>query len=103
MNKLEDLINVAKLNELLCKKEAEEKKGNTVLWVFAVIGAIVAIAAIAFAVYRYLRPDYLEDFEDDFEDEFDDEDEDEFFEDEEDVASAKKEKKAEKSVEESEK
>ena len=34
--------------------------------------------AIAYAVYRYLKPDYLEDFEDDFDDDFDDD----FFEDE---------------------
>ncbi|NLL80483.1 MAG: hypothetical protein GX234_12015 [Clostridiales bacterium] len=92
MNRLEEIINMAKLNELLGKKE-EKKKDNTVLWVFAVIGAIAAIAGIAYAVYRYLRPDYLEDFEDDFEDEFD-EDEDEFFEDEE--PAALKEDKTEK-------
>ena len=38
-----------------------------------------AVAAIAYAVYRFFTPDYLDDFEDDFEDEFDDD----FFEDEE--------------------
>ncbi len=83
MNKLENLIDMARLNELLGKKE-EEKKSNTVLWVLAVIGAV---AAIAYAVYRYFTPKYLEDFEDDFEDEFEDEDEeteddDDFFVDE---------------------
>ena len=41
---------------------------------------VVAIAAIAYAMYRYFKPDYLEDFEDDFDDDFDDD----FFEDEED-------------------
>ena len=35
------------------------------------------MAAVAYAVYRYLTPDYLEDFEDDFDDDFDDD----FFED----------------------
>lgn len=99
MSKLEELVNMAKINELLGKKEEEKKKDNTVLWVFAVIGAIAAIAGIAYAVYRYLTPDYLEDFEDDFEDEFD-EDEDEFFEDEEEKPAAKKEEKADESAEE---
>ncbi|MDE6166863.1 MAG: hypothetical protein K2G28_00195 [Acetatifactor sp.] len=86
MNKLENLIDMARLNELLGKKE-EEKKCNTVLWVLAIIGAVAAVAAIAYAVYRYFTPKYLEDFEDDFEDEFEDEDEeaeddDDFFVDE---------------------
>ena len=58
----------------------EEKRNNTLLWVFAIIGAVAAVAAIAYAVYRYFTPDYLEDFEDDFDDDF----EDDFFEDEED-------------------
>ena len=90
MNKLEDIINMAKLNELLGKKEEEKKKDNTVLWVFAVIGAVVAVAGIAYAVYRYFTPDYLEDFEDDFEDEFDEDDD--FFEDEEHASAVKHEK-----------
>lgn len=86
MNKLENLIDMARLNELLGKKE-EEKKCNTVLWVLAIIGTVAAVAAIAYAVYRYFTPKYLEDFEDDFEDEFEDEDEeaeddDDFFVDE---------------------
>lgn len=41
----------------------------------AVIGAITIIAGIAYAVYRYFTPDYLEDLEDDFDDYFDDDDE----------------------------
>ena len=43
------------------------------------VGAVVVIAGIAYAVYRYMTPDYLEDFDDDFDDEFDDEDDDQFF------------------------
>ena len=84
MNKLENLIDLVKANELLNKKEEEpKKKCNVFLCVLAVIGAIAAVAAIAYAVYRYLTPDYLDDFEDDFEDEFEDEDtEDDFFVDE---------------------
>lgn len=78
LSKLEEYIDMSKINELLGKKE--EKKCNTLLWVFAVIGAVAAVAGIAYAVYRYFTPDYLEDFEDDFDEDFDDD----FFEDEED-------------------
>lgn len=83
MNKLDNLIDMAKLNELLGKKE-EKKKCNVLLWVLAIIGAVAAIAAICYAVYRYFTPDYLEDFEDDFEDDFeeDEEEDGDFFEDE---------------------
>jgi len=84
MNKLEDLVNAVKLNELLGKKEEpEEKKCNVLVWVLAIVGAVAAVAAIAYAVYRYFTPDYLDDFEDEFEDEEpEDDDEDEFFVDE---------------------
>lgn len=85
MNKLENLIEAAKLNEILGKKEEPKKKCNPVVCALAIIGAIAAVAAIAYAVYRYFSPDYLDDFEDDFEDEFEDEegdDEDDFFVDE---------------------
>ena len=47
---------------------------------------MAAVAGIAYAVYRYFTPDYLEDFEDeDYDDDFEDEDdefEDDFFEEE---------------------
>lgn len=86
MSKIENLIEAAKLNEILGKKE-EEKKINPVVCVLAVIGIIAAVAAIAYAVYRYLNPDYLDDFEDEFEDDFEDEeaeedDEEDYFVDE---------------------
>ena len=70
-------IKMDKIEELLStlKKKEDEKQKNTVLWVLAIIGAI---AGIAFAVYRFFAPDYLEDFEEDFDDDFDD-----YFEDEE--------------------
>lgn len=74
---MEELWNASRLNNYLQQKEAEEKNKNTLLWIFAVIGAVAAVAAIAYGVYRYFTPDYLEDFEDDFEDDLDDD----FFED----------------------
>ena len=71
MNKLEDMIAASKLNELLHKKD-DEKAKNTLLWVLAIVGAVAAIAGIAYAVYKFFTPDYLDDFDDDF---FSDDDE----------------------------
>lgn len=82
MKKIEELIEMAKWNELLGKKD-EKKKCNVLLWVLAIVGIVAAVAAIAYAVYRYLTPDYLEDFEEEFEEDFEaTKAEDEFFEDE---------------------
>ena len=71
MNKIEEMIAESKLSEIFHKNEAEKQK-NTVIWVLAIIGAVAAVAGIAYAVYRFFTPDYLEDFEDDFDDDFDD-------------------------------
>ena len=94
MNRVEDLINSAKTNELLGEllhiKKEEEKKSNVLMWVAITLGAVLAVAGIAYAVYRFFTPDYLEDFEDDFDDDFDDD----FFEEEEEAP-----KKTEKAVE----
>ena len=61
---------------------ADEKMKKAILWGLAIIGAVAAVAGIAYAVYRFFGKDYLEDFEDDdFEDEFDDD----FFSDEDEV------------------
>ena len=84
-DKLEELLNMTKLAELVnTKQKDDEKKCNTVLWVLAIVGAVAAVAGIAYAVYRFFfAQDYLEEFEDDFEDEADDvEEDDDFFEDE---------------------
>ena len=85
MSKIENLIDMARLNELLGRKE-EEKECRKVLWGLAIICAIAAVAAIAYAVYRYLNPRYLDDFDEEFEDDFEDEEteeeEDDFFVDE---------------------
>ena len=73
-------LNTTKLEELLAtlKKKEQEKDKNTVLLVLSIIVSVAAFAGIAFAVYRFFAPDYLEDFEEDFDDDFDD-----YFEDEE--------------------
>ena len=74
LSKVEEIMNATKLNEFLHRKEEEEKKKTCILWILAIIGVV---AAVAYGVYRFFTPDYLEDFEDDFEDDFDDD----FFED----------------------
>ena len=91
LNRVEEIINSTKLNDFLHRKEEEEKKKNCILWALAIIGAIAAVAAIAYGVYRFFTPDYLEDFEDDFDDDFDDD----FFEDEDDTADAEDKKEEE--------
>ncbi len=78
-NKIEDLLNAAKINEFVHKKQLEEEKKSCIVWILAIIGAVAAVAAIAYAVYKYFIPDYLEDFEDDFDEDYDDD----FFDDEE--------------------
>lgn len=82
MNKLkmDEIMAMIKANDLLKKEEEEKNEPCALVWVLAIIGAVVAVAGIAYAVYRYFTPDYLEDFEDDFDDDFDDD----FFEDDED-------------------
>ena len=72
MNKIEDIISVKKLQDALCKKD-ECKVKKVLLWTLAIVGVIAAVAGIAYAVYRYFTPDYLEDFEEEFEDDFDEE------------------------------
>lgn len=76
--KFDEFLSSVKLNELLHKQEEVEKKKSKLLWICAIAGAIVAVAAIVYGVYRFFTPDYLEDFEDDFEEDF----EDDFFDDE---------------------
>ena len=51
MSKVEDIIAATKLNELIRRKDEDDKTCRTVLWVLAIVGAIAAVAAIAYAVY----------------------------------------------------
>ena len=68
----DDFLEATKLSNLIHKKveeEKEEKKTKKVIiTILAIIGAVAAVAAIAYFVYRYLTPDYLEDFDDDLDD-----------------------------------
>ena len=76
MGRVEDIINAAKTNEMLSEllhiKKEEEKKQNVLMWVLIVVAAVAAVAGIAYAVYRFFTPDYLEDFDEDFDDDYDD-------------------------------
>ena len=88
-NDIKDILAAAKLNEVLKRdeEEAEMNKRSPIVTILAVIGAVVAVACIAFAVYKYFTPDYLDDFDDG--DDFDDEDD--LFEDEDDMKDTVKE------------
>ena len=77
MNKIEDMVSATKLSEVLRKRD-DDKLKKTHFSFLASVGAVVAIGAIAYAVYRFFAPNYLEDFEDEFEDDF----EDDYFEEE---------------------
>ena len=82
MEKLSDLLEMAKVSDIITKKEKED---NKIVWALAIIGAIAAVAGIAFAVYKYLAPDYMDDFDEDFDEDFDDYFDDDFFDDEDDT------------------
>ena len=75
MNKIDEILEIVKGN--VAKKE--DKKSCPIVWILAIVGAIVAVAAIAYAVYRYFNAETEEELEDDFDEDFDDD----FFEDEE--------------------
>ena len=93
-DRVEEIMNSTRLHDFLHRKEEEEKQKNCILWILAIIGVVAAGAAIAYCVYRFFTPDYLEGFVDDFEDDFDDD----FFEDEEkpEEKAVKEEKEEEK-------
>ena len=73
IDKLEDVIELTKLHDIIRRQEKDVKGSNAILWILAVVGAIAAIAAIAFIVYRYMSPAYTDDYDDDdFYDDFED-------------------------------
>ncbi len=73
MAKFEEIANATRLSDLIHRQEEEEKQKNRILWIFALVGAAAAVAAIAYAVYRFLEPDYLDDYDEDYDDDADDE------------------------------
>ena len=77
MNKIDELIELLKFNKGEAMKK--EKRCNIIACVIGVIAVLAVIAGIVYAIYRYLKPSYLEELDEDYEDDFDDD----FFEDEE--------------------
>jgi len=65
---MKDLRAIFKKEEI---EEKEHEKNRKIVWILAIVGLVVLIAAAAFCIYKFFVPDYLEDFDDDFED-FDD-------------------------------
>lgn len=74
MSKLDEILEIVRSNTM----RKEEKKSCPIIWILTVIGGVVAIAAIAYAVYRYFHAEVMEELEEDFDEDFDDD----FFEDE---------------------
>ncbi len=68
------------------EEECVEEAKNAFLSVALIIGILTIIVGICVAVYKYLTPDYLDDF-DDYDDDFDDS----FFDEEDVVAEETKE------------
>lgn len=88
-NKLDSIISNEKLNDLLTenkiaelirakqkKDDPIEEKKHSLVFALAIVGAVAAVAAIAYAVYRFVTPKYIDDFEDDFDDDFNDDTDD---------------------------
>ena len=63
-------------NDVVVKEDAVETAKSAIIAICIIVGIITLIAGVAVAVYKYLTPDYLDDF-----DEFDDDFDDDFFED----------------------
>lgn len=79
MSKVEELA-----AKILKKEEAKEKKCNLIICIAGAVLAIAAAAGIAYAIYRFVKPGCLEDYEDDIDEDFDYYDDEDFFDDEDD-------------------
>lgn len=77
MQKVDELLAASKIEDLL-KKEEENEKSCKLCWILASIFAVLAVAGIAYALYKYFTPKYYDEFDDEFED---DDFDDDFFED----------------------
>ena len=52
MNRIEELLATTKLNDMMHKKDDDQK--TTVLWILAIIGAVAAVAACLFSLHRII-------------------------------------------------
>lgn len=48
----------------------KKKKSDLIVKICVIAGIIIAVAAAAYALYRFFAPDYYADYDDEFEDEF---------------------------------
>lgn len=92
---LASLIDVGRLRNLVAdrvdalpsfgKKEVSTTKsiGQIIKVTLIVVGVLAAICGAAYAIYRFITPDYDDEFDDDFDDTFDDDEEDLFDDDDE--------------------
>ncbi len=76
--RFDGIVTAVKSNDLVRKirRQEEKKKGHPIVTLLVIVGAVATVAAIAYAVYRYMNPKYADfdsDFDyDDFDDDFDD-------------------------------
>ncbi len=56
MNKMEEIIAASKLGELLQKKQADEKKKNTIVCVLAAVGVVLAVGLAAVSYTHLTLP-----------------------------------------------
>ena len=69
---MNNIISMEKINDLLHKEQKKDAKCKC-MWIIAGVVAVIAIAAIAFGVYKYVSKNRYDEFdEDDFEDDFED-------------------------------
>ena len=62
-SKLEDILAAVKISEFLNGKEpvvVEEKKNSTLKTILIIVGVVALVAAVAYAVYKFMTPDYLD-------------------------------------------
>lgn len=74
MSKIDEILEIVRSNAM----RRDDKKTCPIVWILTMIGALVAVAGIAYAVYRYFQGETVEELEEDFDEDFDDD----FFEDE---------------------
>ena len=85
---LDDRIAVVNKLRSVTKKEDSMKK--VIKTTLTVIAVVACVCAVAYALYKYLVPDYDDEFDDEFDDAFDD-DEDDLFDDDDEESEEKKE------------
>lgn len=79
MNKVDEILDILKADK-------KEKSDSPLLWILAIVGGVIVVAGIAYAVYRYFTPSCCDD---DFDEDFDDEFDDDYFEDDDEVIEVK--------------